>query len=419
VLQYGITEEAFWKIRDKHVLAAHIWYSYDNRDIPPQVVGYYYPQKTLVKTLRSILEYKLVQNFWNFSVKTSLVNQFMNYSEDSLFMNYNHRYNSLFTTARFTYTRVKNLTIKPGLDYNYEYVKSDSYDGIKTRNTLGFYFESEYDFNNHVKTTLILREDYLDGAFMPFIPSLGVEYKPFNKIHLYFNANVSRNYRYPTLNDLYWNPGGNPNLVPEYDNGVEGGVTYNYPSAKGNFFIETAVSGYYSWMHDMIVWNPKPSNPSIWEPQNVSEVNARGIETRLNIKWKVRKLQITMSNNYSFCRSTNQKTTSPEDKSLGKQLIYIPENTYNGTLNFNCWNFTLGYNLSFVDKRYTSSDNQSYMPGYSLSNIILGKSFELHNFVISLLAKVNNLFNLDYQSVKNWPMPGINYSLTAKFEFKK
>jgi len=419
VLQYGITEEAFWKIKDKHILAAHIWYSYDDRDIPPQVVGYYYSQKTLVKTLRSILEYKLVEKFWNFSVKTSLVNQFMNYREDSLFMNYNHRYNSWLTSARFTYTRIKNLTIKPGLDYNYEYVKSDSYNGIKTRNTLGFYFESEYDFNTHLKTTLILREDYLDGAFMPFIPSLGVSYKPFNKVNLYFNANASRNYRYPTLNDLYWNPGGNPNLNPEYDNGIEGGVTYNFPSQSGNFFIETAVSGYYSWMHDMIVWNPIPSNPSIWEPQNVSEVNARGIETSLNLKWKIRKLQITMSNNYTFCRSTNAKTTSPEDKSLGMQLIYIPENTYNGTLNLNCWNFTLGYNLSFVDKRYTSSDNQSYMPGYSLSNIILGKSFNLPNFVISLLAKVNNLFNLDYQSVKNWPMPGINYSLTAKFEFKK
>ena len=419
VLQYGITEEAFWKIRDKHILGAHIWYSYDNRDIAPQVVGFYYGKNLLAKTLRSILEYKLVEKSWNLWIKTCLVNQFMNYRDEGTTLNQDHRYNSWLTSARFNYSGVKNLTIKPGLDYNYEYVKSDDYNGIKTRNTLGFYFESEYDFNKHVKTTLILREDYLDGAFMPFIPSLGVEYKPFNRINLYFNANASRNYRYPTLNDLYWNPGGDPNLRPEYDNGIEGGITYNFPSKTSNFFIETAVSGYYSWMHDMIVWSPIPSNPSIWEPQNVSEVNARGVETSLNIKWKIRKLQITMSNNYTFCKSTNEKTTSPEDLSLGKQLIYIPENTYNGTMNLNCWNFTLGYNLAYVDKRYTSSDNQSYMPGYSLSNIILGKSFHLNNFVLSLLAKVNNLFNLDYQSVKNMPMPGINYSLTAKFEFKK
>ncbi|MCX6285818.1 MAG: TonB-dependent receptor [Bacteroidetes bacterium] len=421
VLQYGITEEAFWKLKDKHLFTARVWYSYDDRDIPPVVEGSatYYPQKMLNKTLRSIIEYKLVERSWNFSLKTSLVNQFMNYRNDSMFINNDHNCYTSFTSARFSWTGVKNLTIKPGLDYTYDYVKSDAYSGVKTRNTLGFYLEAGYRFNDHIKSQLILREDYLDGAFMPFIPTLGLEYKPFNKINLYLNANASRNYRYPTLNDLYWELWGNPDLKPEYDNGLEGGITYNYPSPSGKFFIETALSGYYSWMHDMIVWSPVPVNPSVWKPQNVSEVNARGIEASLNLKWKVSKLQITSSNNYTFCRSTYQKTTSPEDQSLGKQLIYIPEDTYNGTLNLSCWNFILGYNLTFVNKRYTSPDNQSYMPWYSLSNIIFGKSINLHNFVISLQVKVNNLFDVDYQSVTNWPMPGRNYSLTVRFEFKR
>jgi len=419
VLQYGMMEEAFWKINDKHLLTARVWYSNDDRDVPPQVVGAYQKQKTLNKTLRSILEYKLVEKFWNLSVKTSLVNQLMNYRNDSTLMNNNYNYYSWFNTSRFTWTGLKNLTIKPGLDYNYEYVKSDAYDGIKTRNTLGFYFEADYHFNTHIRSLLLLREDFLDGKFMPFIPTLGLEYKPFNKINLYINANALRNYGYPTLNDLYWVPGGNPDLNPEYDRGLEAGITYNFPSENSMFFIETAVSGYYSWINDMIIWSPMASNPSVWTPQNVSEVNARGVEASLNMKWKVSKLQVTLSNNYTFCRSTNQKTTSPEDQSLDKQLIYVPENTYNGTLNLDCWNFTLGYNLSFVDKRYTSSDNQSYMPGYSLSNIIFGKSFVLHNFVISLQVKVNNIFNVDYQSVMNMPMPGRNYGLTVRFEFKK
>ena len=421
ILQYGVTEEAFWKIKDKHLFTGRVWYSYDDRDIPPVVAGSstYYPQKMLNKTLRTILEYKLVETVWNFSFKTALINQFMNYRNDSLKIDNNHIYYSWFNSARFTYARVKNLTLKPGLDYTYDYVKSDAYAGIKTRSTLGMYFELDYRFNDHVNSRLILREDYLDGKFMPFIPTLGFEYKPFNKINLYFNANASRNYRYPTLNDLYWDQWGNPDLKPEYDNGLDGGITYNYPSVNGMFFIETAVSGYYSWMHDMIVWSPVPDNPSIWKPQNISAVNARGIEASLNLKWKISKLQITWSNNYTYCRSTYQKTTSAEDQSLGKQLIYIPENTYNGTLNLNCWNFILGYNLTFVDNRYTSTDNQSYMPRYSLSNIIFGKSFNLNNFVLSLQFKVNNIFDVDYQSVKNWPMPGRNYALTIRFEFKK
>lgn len=421
VLQYGLSEEAFWKLKDKHVFTGRVWYSYDNRDVPPVVAGSstYYPQKTLNKTLRSILEYKLVEKVWNFSFKTSLVNQFMNYRSDSMFIDNDHIYYSWFNTARYTWTGVKNLVLKPGLDYTYDYVKSDAYTGIKTRNTLGLYMEASYKFNKHLESQMILREDFLDGKFMPFVPSIGLEYKPFNKVNLYFSANASRNYRYPTLNDLYWGQWGNPYLNPEYDNGVEGGFTYNFPSASGNFFIETSVSGYYSWMHDMIVWSPIPENPSIWRPQNVSEVNARGIEASLNFKWMISKLLISSANNYTFCRSTYQKTTSASDESLGKQLIYIPENTANATLNLSCWHFIFGYNFTIVDKRYTSSDNQSYMPAYSLSNIIFGKSFYLDNFVISLQGKVNNLFNVDYQSVKNWPMPGINYALTVRIEFKK
>ncbi|MCX6282820.1 MAG: TonB-dependent receptor, partial [Bacteroidetes bacterium] len=85
IRQYGLTEEAFWKLKDKHLFTARIWFSYDNRDIPPVVEGSatYYPQKMLNKTLRSILEYKLVERYWNLSLKTSLVNQFMNYRNDS------------------------------------------------------------------------------------------------------------------------------------------------------------------------------------------------------------------------------------------------------------------------------------------------------------------------------------------------
>jgi len=420
-LQYGFTEEAFLKINDKHLFAVRVWYSFDNRDIPPVVEGSstYYPQTLLNKTLRSILEYKLVEKFWNFSIKSSFINQFMNYKSDSMFINNDHTYYSWFSTARFTYTRVKNLTIKPGLDYTWDDVKSDAYEGIKTRNTLGFYLEASYKFNDHVKTQMILREDYLDNQFMPFIPSLGIDYKPFNKVNLYFNANASRNYRYPSLNDLYWAVWGNPDLKPEYDDGIEGGITYNMASDNSSFFVETAVSGYYSWMHDMIVWSPMATNPSVWKPQNISEINARGVEISLNLKWKLGKLQIASSNNYTFCRSTYQKTTSTEDQSLGKQLIYVPENTFNGTLNLSCWKFNLGYNLSFVGDRYTSSDNQTYMPRYTLSNLFLGKLFDFNNFALSLQVKINNVFNVDYQSVKNWPMPGRNYALTVRFEFKK
>jgi iron complex outermembrane receptor protein len=172
-------------------------------------------------------------------------------------------------------------------------------------------------------------------------------------------------------------------------------------------------------MTDMIEWSPIPGNSSIWKPQNIQEVLARGMELSLNLKLKISKLTITSSNSYSYCRSTYQQATSAMDQSVGKQLMYVPENMFNGTLSMNFFNFNVGYNFSFVDKRYTSSDNQYFMPGYSLSNIILGKAFIMKHFVLSLQVKINNVFNVDYQSVENWPMPGRNYALNIRFECKK
>jgi hypothetical protein len=54
------------------------------------------------------------------------------------------------------------------------------------------------------------------------------------------------------------------------------------------------------------------------------------------------------------------------------------------------------------------------MPAYNISNIIFGKNLGLKNFTLSLQLEINNLLNLDYQSIASRPMPGINYAFTLK-----
>lgn len=40
-------------------------------------------------------------------------------------------------------------------------------------------------------------------------------------------ASVSRNYRFPTLNDLYFLPGGNPDLKNEHGFSYDAGVSFD------------------------------------------------------------------------------------------------------------------------------------------------------------------------------------------------
>jgi iron complex outermembrane receptor protein len=263
----------------------------------------------------------------------------------------------------------------------------------------------------------VLRQDVIDGKFLPFVPALGIEYKPFKKINLTFSANLCRNYRAPTLNDLYFKPNGNPDLKPETDYATEAGLVYNYGRIEKGFFIETTLTGYYSKIINEILWTPQTDGN--YKPANVSEVHARGIEAGLNIAWTLFKFTFSFNNTYNYCMSTNEVAASPDDNSVGKQLIYTPENTWSTSLLIKRSGFYGSYIFNYTGLRYTSTDNSSYMPGYYLSNIILGKNFTLRKFILSLQLNLNNLFDLDYQSIAERPMPGRNFALTLKINFRK
>jgi iron complex outermembrane receptor protein len=413
----GITQETFFRLSKNDLLTTRIWFSDDSHQIPPittntEIVD---KEEEIDQAIRSIIEWRRSSDNYYFTVRSSLVDQFMCYTTDSV--SYNSHCYSWANRFRLVYTGINNFIIKPGVDYNSDWVVSDDYNGLKTRKTVGVFSEFNYTPVKVLELSLVVRQDMIDGKFLPFIPAFGMEYKPFNDINLTISANLCRNYAFPTLNDLYFKPYGNVNLKSETDYATEGGLVYNIGKRNKGFFFETTLTGYYSKMINLIIWTPDSSDT--FKPRNFSEVHARGLEAGLNIAWNISSFRFSISNAYNYCRSTNEKATSTGDGSVGKQLIYTPENTLNSTLTINKSGFYGSYVFSYVGERYTTTDNAIYMPGYYLSNIILGKNFHLKDFILSLQLKLNNLFNLDYQSIESRPMPGRNFALTLKFNFNK
>jgi outer membrane cobalamin receptor len=411
----GFSEEAFFKFSNKYFLTTRLWYSENKTHIPPISANLNTKDQPVQedRAIRSMIEGKILGKKNVLTLRTAMVDQFMNYTDSSA--NTNHQVYSWTNRVRWTYSGIKRLSFRPGVDINYDWVLSDAYDARKTRSNIGAFSEFIYSLNKKVEFTFVFRQDVLDGKFLPFIPGLGAVYRPFNKIDISLNANVSRNYRFPSLNDLYWSPYGNPDLKPEMDYAAEVSIIYKYTNRRQVFYLETELTGYYSKMIDLITWTPVSGNSTVWKPENISEVLARGLEAGLNLRWDVLKGRLSFDNNYSYCKSTSEKAKSPQDASLGKQLIYIPVHSLNSTLSLKRNEFYLSYNFQFVSKRYTGNDNETYMPAYYLSNLIFGKNVHLKKFIVSLQLQINNLFDLDYQSVVNRPMPGRNYAITLKF----
>ena len=103
------------------------------------------------------------------------------------------------------------------------------------------------------------------------------------------------------------------------------------------------------------------------------------------------------------------------DRSVGRQLPYIPERsaTLSARLMWRRWAFH--YKWCYYSERYTMSSNDisltGRLPDYYMSNISLEKGFSFSWADLMLKGSVNNLFDEEYISVLSRPMPGINFEI--------
>ncbi|MBR3526733.1 MAG: TonB-dependent receptor [Bacteroidales bacterium] len=258
-----------------------------------------------------------------------------------------------------------------------------------------------------------LREELYGHSFTPLIPALYADYLLSRRGNIRLKASASRNFRFPTLNDLYFMPGGNPDLKPEKGLSYDAGISF--ATAKtDNYSLEGELTWFDSFIDDWIVWIP--TFKGYWTPRNVRQVHAYGVEAKAGGFFQFSKdWQLHLSGSFSWTPSINNGDPSDwADEAIGKQLVYVPllSSSVNGSLAYKSWKLT--YKWCYYSERFTTSDNDikskigRVLP-YFMNDIVLEKRFAARPADISLKLAVNNLFNEEYESVLNRPMPGRNF----------
>ena len=228
---------------------------------------------------------------------------------------------------------------------------------------------------------------------------------------LFAFANFSRNFRMPTLNDLYWYPGGNPDLKPESGYSEEIGLKHLLKWKKTQF--NYTVSVFSNNVENWIVWLP---SSYYWSPQNILSVWSRGTEASLGFNYFKGKLLLDFSGKFSYVKATALESNN--ESAIGKQLIYTPQVNTGINLGFGYGLFLFNYNMEYVSERYTSPDNSDKIKPYILGNIQISKEFRIKNFAFSTFVHINNLWNYTYQTIAWQAMPGINIKTGLKINFK-
>jgi iron complex outermembrane receptor protein len=249
-------------------------------------------------------------------------------------------------------------------------------------------------------------------SWAPVIPAVFVDGVISRRGNVTARASFSRNYRFPTLNDLYFLPGGNPDLKSEEAYTYDAGLSFR-TAQRGRLSVGGSATWFDSHIDNWIIW--LPTTKGFFSPGNVKKVHAYGVETKADLSLLLpRDWLIELSGSYSWTPSVNEgEKMSDADQSVGKQLPYVPRHSasFTGRLSWRTWG--LLYKWCYYSERFTMSSNDytlsGHLPEYFMNNVTLEKSLTCRVADLSLKLAVNNLFNEDYLSVLSRPMPGINF----------
>ena len=268
--------------------------------------------------------------------------------------------------------------------------------------------------------SLVIREEMFGREWTPIIPAFFNDGVLSKRGNIAAKASVSRNCRFPTLNDLYFLPGGNPDLKKE--SGWSYDAALSFAVGKQNVYsLSGSASWFESFIKDWIIW--LPTTKGFFSPDNIKDVHAYGVELQVDLNVALTKeWQLGLNGTFSWTPSINVgEPRTPADKSVGKQLPYVPErsSTITGRLSWRRWVFL--YKWCYYSERYTMSSNDislsGKLPPYFMSNISLEKSIPLKHIELSAKGVINNLFNEQYLSVLSRPMPGINFQIFLGIKF--
>lgn len=287
---------------------------------------------------------------------------------------------------------------------------TEGYDQKQERNSPALVLGAVIPINqDKTQLSLSVRQEFLNGTALPLIPVAGIEHRWGDSWKL--KANGGYSYRIPGLNDLFWSPGGNPDLLPE--SGWFSELGFDFRKNFGKNRVEIGGAAFYRKIDNWIQWRP---GPEFWTPLNLRSVASYGAEFSANVQQSVAGVTLIHALSATYVESINRSEAFEGDQSEGKQIIYTPPfiANLNETILFLENRLSLTLIGRYSSLTYTSSDNENFLDPYFLLDVETAYRIRRKSLLLSLFLAVNNVLDSEYQIQRAYNMPGINFQTGIK-----
>ncbi|MGB0525265.1 MAG: TonB-dependent receptor plug domain-containing protein, partial [Flammeovirgaceae bacterium] len=398
-LQWGIVQDVFWDISSNDRLSVHFWYNNSDREIQPPMTRLEDNDRQKDENIRSLISYQHLSNWGTTTAKVSWIHDFMNFNDGATV-------DSRIAVNRFTgvFAQERRFSdkfeTKLGAQITHFKTDVENYEAGTTESRLDLFWLSTFQATPKLKASLQLRQTLLKGFDPPFTPSLGLEYLLLEETahQLKLKGNISRAYRVPTLNERFWQPGGNPDILPEESTGWEGGFQYQF--IKKKLTIDFTTTYFHTTIENWVFWRPTPPSGN-FSPQNVQKVRTRGIEVQGKLSAHYGKTKHLLGGNYAFTQATVLESDEPS--TVNTSLFYVPQHKGNVYYHLAFKNYSFQSNLSSTSSRIAIARNK--LDAFTVLDLSLLRKFTVNKTAIELQFMLNNALNADFQNYELYAQP--------------
>lgn len=398
-----------YKLSDISTISLSGFYRRSYREIPAALFEPLSVKNQKDENLRLLLNWKRKGNKTMLYAKAAFIKDIMRYEDTIVALHTNNISGQLYgeVGADFKLNTHHCLLVFAPLQYSWMERELTKDTKTQTRLAIAAAWSMSYA-QNRLHIAVNARNEILNNNSL-VLPGMGASYEV--RKWLTLRANVQRTYRNPSLNELYYIPGGNESLKPEQGWNEDAGYTIKLKKCRGLTFVHD-LSYFNRDIHDWIIW----FGGSIWTPHNIATVHSRGVETENSLRYTIGKWKLHLGVNTAYVLSTTSDSYLLNDGSIDKQIPYTPR--YNGQLNagFGYKGWFFNYNHTYTGYRFITTDESQWLEPYRTANVQCLYTTMLRNYRLQLSVQCNNIFSEEYQVVNARPMPGINWLAGAKME---
>ena len=290
-----VLQEVYYNTLAGDRFGLNAWYIDSNRELPLLTTDYGnerdFENRQREHTFRGVLSWDHTRSNWRTGLKGGYIHTWMAYDYRKEVAEGNwatmtrsrSNVNTVYGQLEGEYNPSRKWFFTANVSAHQHFVRSEDkniilQDGDKAivgydkgRIELSGSVSAKWQPVDRLGLSVILREDMYGTKWAPLIPAFFIDGLVSRTGNIMLRASVSRNYRFPTLNDLYFLPGGNPDLKNEHGFSYDAGMSFE-TGKKDVYSISGSATWFDSYIDDWIIW--LPTTKGFFSPRNVKQVHA-------------------------------------------------------------------------------------------------------------------------------------------------